>query len=248
MILGETTPNPSFSLGNILGRVDVDTQDLRVSVSTIEPMQRSVVNNGAFALDEQQIETKNGIITAQGSVFLVGEIDETINLSQTPLVFMPTGTGTLSLVEATDPDPNDFLIPYEVTLSIPIDVSESFEVTTGVNATFTLQGVDSMDEDIKATGTFSISIAPEGDYNNDGVVDLADYTVWRNNVGSANGTLPNDPNSTPIGAEQYDTWKQNFGSTAPSQNPLQNSPVPEPNSLIFMAGSVLIAYCIGMNR
>ena len=55
--------------------------------------------------------------------------------------------------------------------------------------------------------------AAGGDYNGDGTVDAADYTVWRNNVGAPEGTLPNDPNGGVIGSAQYETWKANFGSS-----------------------------------
>ena len=53
-----------------------------------------------------------------------------------------------------------------------------------------------------------------GDYNNDGVVDAADYTVWRNHLGedseaninfSGNGIEGVDPGD-------YLVWKQNYGS------------------------------------
>lgn len=50
----------------------------------------------------------------------------------------------------------------------------------------------------------------EGDFNQNGIVDAADYTVWRNNFGS-NTPLPNDPNGTPVGNEAYQTWKAHFG-------------------------------------
>ena len=53
----------------------------------------------------------------------------------------------------------------------------------------------------------------EGDFNNDGVTDLADYTVWRNNLGNAAGTLPNDPTGLAIGADQYQVWSDNFGES-----------------------------------
>ena len=56
-----------------------------------------------------------------------------------------------------------------------------------------------------------------GDYNQNGVVDAADYTVWRNNLG-ANIALPNeDPDQTPgwVTAEDYGVWKANFGQTQP---------------------------------
>jgi hypothetical protein len=49
-----------------------------------------------------------------------------------------------------------------------------------------------------------------GDYNDDGFVDAADYTVWRNNLGTMN-VLPNDPHGGTITVQQYNTWKTNYG-------------------------------------
>jgi hypothetical protein len=55
---------------------------------------------------------------------------------------------------------------------------------------------------------------PSGDYNNNGIVDTADYTVWRDNLNTA-ATLPNDP--TPgVDQDDYDVWKSNFGESANS--------------------------------
>jgi hypothetical protein len=51
------------------------------------------------------------------------------------------------------------------------------------------------------TATITLPGIP-GDYNNNGVVDAADYVAWRNNQGTAN-TLPNDPLGGTIGAAQY---------------------------------------------
>jgi T5SS/PEP-CTERM-associated repeat protein len=53
-----------------------------------------------------------------------------------------------------------------------------------------------------------------GDYNNDGFVDAADYTVWRNKLGSAT-SLPND-NTPGVGQDDYTRWKANFGQVAGS--------------------------------
>jgi hypothetical protein len=51
----------------------------------------------------------------------------------------------------------------------------------------------------------------QGDFNDDGSVDAADYVVWRKNDGT-NNALPNDNDiGTPIGAEHYDLWRANFG-------------------------------------
>lgn len=73
-----------------------------------------------------------------------------------------------------------------------------------------------------------------GDYNEDGVVDAADYAVWRNSLGNPN-SLPND--DTPgVGPDDYARWKSNFGAVALSGagalgggDPL----VPEPSTWLF---------------
>lgn len=53
-----------------------------------------------------------------------------------------------------------------------------------------------------------------GDYNADGVVNLADYTTWRDHLGTIAGSLPNDIDGGMIGLAQYQTWKANFGTIA----------------------------------
>lgn len=69
-----------------------------------------------------------------------------------------------------------------------------------------------------------------GDYNDDGIVDAADYVTWRKSVGLLS-TLPNDPNAgTTIDEDQYNTWRTNFGSSSPGSG----SAVPEPSAFTFL--------------
>lgn len=74
-----------------------------------------------------------------------------------------------------------------------------------------------------------------GDYNNDGAVDAADYTVWRNNVGQpAENLLNRDPanSATTVDNSHYADWKANFGNPQGSGSGGVTSPaVPEPTSL-----------------
>ncbi|MEN1681288.1 MAG: hypothetical protein AAGJ46_17000, partial [Planctomycetota bacterium] len=78
----------------------------------------------------------------------------------------------------------------------------------------------------------SIAGAPlGGDYNGDGVVDAADYTIWRDSVGASAGTLPNDIDGGIIGVDQYLTWRTNFGYQS---GPAPAAVVPEPASLLFV--------------
>jgi hypothetical protein len=68
-----------------------------------------------------------------------------------------------------------------------------------------------------------------GDYNNNGIVDAADYTLWRNNLNGPSTALQNrNPlNVGNISQADYTFWKQRFGSTSGSGS-VGTSPVPEP--------------------
>ncbi|MEX2308716.1 MAG: PEP-CTERM sorting domain-containing protein [Pirellulales bacterium] len=79
----------------------------------------------------------------------------------------------------------------------------------------------------------------DGDYNDDDVVNAADYVIWRKNVGTTN-TMPNDPHGGTIGSQQYNTWRANFGMTGGSGSGLAGSSVPEPAAL-WLAGLATLA-------
>jgi autotransporter-associated beta strand protein len=68
-----------------------------------------------------------------------------------------------------------------------------------------------------------------GDYNGNGVVDMADYVLWR-----AGGTLQNDP--TPgVQPADYDVWRANFNKPGSgSGSGLNSSAVPEPTTLVLL--------------
>lgn len=79
--------------------------------------------------------------------------------------------------------------------------------------------------------------AIDGDFNEDGVVNLADYTVWRDNLGST-VSLPNDNNlGTPVSAAHYNVWKQNFGQSASAGSLASGEAVPEPTSVALLLGA-----------
>jgi len=85
-----------------------------------------------------------------------------------------------------------------------------------------------------------------GDYNNNDVVDAADYTVWRNNLGT-NFELPNrDPDNTGnVSTDDYDVWKDNFGMAAGGGS-IAGPGVPEPTSLLM--ATVFLACCGVLRR
>jgi hypothetical protein len=77
-----------------------------------------------------------------------------------------------------------------------------------------------------------------GDYNNNGVVDAADYVAWRNNLNQS-VTLPNDSTPGMVTSADYDVWRANFGRSAASSAALgASSAVPEPTTLVLLCLSV----------
>src|SRR5262245_30297960 len=58
------------------------------------------------------------------------------------------------------------------------------------------------------------------DSNNNGLVDILDYGVWRQNFGASNCGNPADLNGTClVDILDYGVWRQNFGQTGPTLTP-----------------------------
>ncbi|TWT77592.1 Autotransporter-associated beta strand repeat protein [Posidoniimonas polymericola] len=74
-----------------------------------------------------------------------------------------------------------------------------------------------------------------GDFNRDGVVNAADYTVWRDNDGAANEDALNGNGDGLGGIDGNDLalWKSNYGATLASAS-LDTGAVPEPSVLVLM--------------
>ncbi|TWT37907.1 hypothetical protein KOR34_28730 [Posidoniimonas corsicana] len=77
-----------------------------------------------------------------------------------------------------------------------------------------------------------------GDYNGDSVVNAADYTVWRDNLGAADeSALYFNGDGGGVTASDYDFWKANYGSTASVS---AADPTPEPGAAVLVAAVGLI--------
>jgi len=77
-----------------------------------------------------------------------------------------------------------------------------------------------------------------GDYNDDGSVNAADYTVWRNTVGQGSNLAADGNNSGWIDTGDYAVWKSHFGagSGAGAGNETRGDShgVPEPTAVIYL--------------
>jgi hypothetical protein len=99
--------------------------------------------------------------------------------------------------------------------------------------------------------TIDFTIGPTalgGDYNEDGKVDSADYTVWRKHINQT-VTLPGeDPNASTAGLvdqEDYDFWVANFGTTNAGSG--QSQQVPEPGCCVLFV-SIVAASLVACRR
>jgi hypothetical protein len=72
-----------------------------------------------------------------------------------------------------------------------------------------------------------------GDFNNDGIVDAVDYTVWRNNLGAATEDDINNAGNGIDGVDlgDYEVWKAHYGEEVALGQGGLTSAVPEPSGV-----------------
>lgn len=108
--------------------------------------------------------------------------------------------------------------------------------------------------DLELEFVYEQSMAVQGDYNQDGQVDAADYTVWRDAMVSGEA-LPNEGAAGQVTAEDYTVWRNHYGEMAPVTQSLRRGVVsyvessnasldsgvstPEPSSLALAIGFTL---------
>jgi hypothetical protein len=102
-------------------------------------------------------------------------------------------------------------------------------------------------------GTYQFAVA--GDYNSNGVVNAADYTVWRQSFGSTTNLAADGNLNGVVDAADHVIWRNNFGQAMPPAGTGVNSAslgatiVPEPGSLVlFLVGSSSLFVARGRGR
>ena len=79
--------------------------------------------------------------------------------------------------------------------------------------------------DIGAYESQGIPSLPLGDYNQDGIADAIDYTVWRDTLGSGADLRADGSGNGVVDQDDYDLWAANYGNTVVPATP---APVPPP--------------------
>jgi hypothetical protein len=100
-------------------------------------------------------------------------------------------------------------------------------------------------------------LAPFADFNFDGTVDTADYTMWRNHLGMTSGATLEQGDADGDGdvdAADYAVWREDRGmvidmsafADADYANGAVNAIVPEPSALSLMVCGVL--FFLGLSQ
>jgi hypothetical protein len=125
---------------------------------------------------------------------------------------------------------------FETTIALP-DAVQSFDLTF-ITGALVASGAIYID-DISV----SLVMAPElpGDYNVDGIVDAADYIMWRDSLGQTGTGLAADGDlNGMIDLGDYTVWRMHFGETVGSgADASASAAVPEPTSLVMLNIGVL---------
>jgi hypothetical protein len=229
----EATPNNSPASGYAIVTIDYDVLTMRVQVS-FSNLAGTVTSADVYGVTSQPF-SGTGIPAMQE----VESLDPLVARSNLP-----------------DFPPDDLLQMYDRTIAL--DVEENYnpafiEANGGNDPQFSfgtafnalLNGFHYRETYLNINTTafpdgeirgFPVYLL--GDYNNNGFVDAADYTVWRDTQGQTGEGLDADSdNSNSIDDVDYDAWRDNFGYSRYNLPPAGGnaSGVPEPSSVLLVA-------------
>jgi hypothetical protein len=150
---------------------------------------------------------------------------------------MPAGEYLIG-ISAAESDPigafGEIFSESAAGVNVPVGVSR-IDVVLGWSFDFSATGGNYL---IMLSGAAGIAPVLVGDYNANGVVDAADYVVWRNMLGQSASSLPADGDGDGVvDGDDWSVWRAQFAEMAASG--VNNAAVPEPVSLCIV-GLVLL--------
>lgn len=222
-----------IDVGNFAGTETARVNITGGDVGLVDQSARSVVNIAGGTIDTVQalsgavVNYSGGGMSGEGAGFraLAGS---TLNIYGTE--FLQGGVPITGLE-----------------LGVPLTIVDRSGQVTGTlvdGTAFSFSPTSSDPNFWHASAVLTVTLVLAGDFNNDGAIDAADYTVWRNNLG-AEGLTPytgGDGNGDGrVTDEDYVVWKSRFHTT-PAQLGGQSPTVPEPGSAVLLVlGGVLFA-------
>lgn len=192
--------------GETLVLGDIDTRGYRVEASV------GNINLYALAQPANSVSNGSGNSAAINTITLNGAV----NTNGPPVTIQPGGSLNLTATKVV-------LAP---TFSVNLSENGDFNVTTGTTG----NGFTAIDVFVNNTSvtpdTLNFAVAHDlalpaypGDANRDGIVNAADYVVWRNTVGSQIDLCADFDHSGTVDTLDYGVWRAHFGEVAPPPDP-----------------------------
>lgn len=273
--MGTVNLSGASGLVSISDKVSVgDASDFNVMGGKLQAKAVAVSAGGAFNFTggSLDVETFDGVLVQDGGRLLIGGSPGTMTVTEN--YTFNAGMLEIELGGVTQGAQYDFLdVTGDVNLaggSLDVSVLGPFTLAAGqvfdvLNVSGTLSGEFAGLGQGALVGNFGgtdlfityhagdgndvalVTTAPifAGDYNGDGIVNAADYTTWRNNLGAPAGTLPNDADGGVIGPAQYATWKNNFGNTLIGSGASSIAAVPEPGATPLLIATLILVPLAG---
>jgi len=193
-----------------------------------------------YSIRVAQPSLLNAALTPRGGVFNQGPqggqqspIDANSRNDLAISIFGADGTTLLAYVNrdgaGTTETLSDLLLP---------SAGEYFISVTGASSHVQLYQLELFIE--------SAAITLAGDYNRDGAVDAADYSIWRDSIGQLGSNLPADGNGDDIVDQlDYGVWRGNFGTAGSA---LAVASIPEPSSLATFFAAACSLLFVALRR
>jgi autotransporter-associated beta strand protein len=142
--------------------------------------------------------------------------------------FSPTGSETFTLIDNAGAQAVSGV--FGTINSVAGPYNEGAAVTLGSSTFHITYAGGANHNDVMLIGG-SLPMGVPGDFNGNGVVDMADYVLWRNG-----GPLQNEISDIgTVTAQDYDDWRAHFGNTSGSGSSLgQSASVPEPGTACLL--------------
>jgi hypothetical protein len=211
-----------WDLNSMVGGGD-NTYQIAGAISAGSNLTATLVWNRAVATNSQNIET---VIYSASPLANLDLFLYELNDPLTPVAESVSAVDNVELLSLSIPSQGHYALAVRATDGVLVDpVSYSLAWNVDVATPMLL-----------------------GDYNQDGFVNAADYTVYRNRKAGIGGTTLINEGVTPgaVTIDDYNYWKAHYGETSGSGASLfeRTADVPEPTSFALFALAVACLFAV----
>lgn len=212
--------------------IDVATNQTYKSVNLIKALDTLAPADdfGSTLETAELLGTINGASSRSGTLGTLQDIDFfKFTAGQTGNLRLQTGATHYLVPSWTIYNANGTPITTTTSTDFSFPVQSGLSYSLGLS---TSQGIGHFS--LNLTLDSEASILP-GDYNGNGTVDAADYSVWRASIGSTSDFRADGNNDGVVDSADYEFWKQRFGMTRNSGMAAANAPEPRSTTTMFVA-------------